>query len=279
MVLTIFSFFVPVLLWIRNVVFYFLSGATLFLLAFSLSFFVRYRVLPTSEYLIRLRMLVIPWMPYDLFRWLLCDFITRRERAEVFSEHGFTLFVGRQGAGKTISMVDYLEEMRQKYPRVQIVTNFKYAHANYHMSDWRDLFEIRNGQDGVIFAIDEIQAEYSSDKWKDFPEQLLSEISQQRKQRIKIVSTAQAFSRVAKPIREQTADIRMCRTYAGRYTRWVAYDAATFGTGDTPYIVKKRCVPCGRKGFVQSDTLRSLYDTWEKVERMKRLEFIPRSQR
>ncbi|WMJ84288.1 zonular occludens toxin domain-containing protein [Oscillospiraceae bacterium LTW-04] len=279
MVLTILSFFLPVLMWIRNAIFYFLSGLALSLFAFSTVFFVYYRVLPTSAYLVRLRSLAIPWVPYDLFRWLLCDFITRRERAEVFSEYGFTLFVGRQGAGKTISMVEYLEEMRQKYPRVKIVTNFKYLNADYLMQEWRDLFEIRNGTDGVIFAIDEIQGEYSSDKWKDFPEQLLSEISQQRKQRIKIVSTAQAFSRVAKPIREQTSNVRMCRTYLNRYTRWTEYDAATFGTGDTPYIVKKRCVPSGRKGFVQSDGLRSLYDTWEKVERMKRLEFIPRAQR
>ncbi len=279
MVLTILSFFVPVLIWIRNALFYFLSGMALSLLAFSAIFFIRYRVLPTYAYLVRLRSLSITWMPYDLFRWLLCDFITRRERSDVFDEYGFTVFTGRQGAGKTISMVEYLEDMRQKFPRVQIVTNFSYAHSNYSMSDWRDLFSIRNGTDGVIFAIDEIQGEYNSAKWQDFPEELLSEISQQRKQRVKIVATAQAFSRVAKPIREQTVSVRICRTYANRYTRWKEYDAATFGTGDTPYIVKKRCVPTARRGFVQSDALRSLYDTWEKVERMKRLDFIPRSQR
>lgn len=276
---SILAIFLPVLIWIRNALVFSVSGIFFLVFAFIMCFFVHYQVLPTYAYLIRLRSLSITWMPYDLMRWLLCDFITRKERISIFGEYGFTLFVGRQGAGKTISLVKYLEDMREQYPKVKIVTNFKYAHADYRMEDWRDLFEIRNGNDGVIFAIDEIQGEYSSDKWKDFPEQLLSEISQQRKQRIKIVSTSQTFSRVAKPIREQTSSVCMCSTYKGRYTRWVEYDAATFGTGDTPYIVKKRCRPLLSKGFVQSDGLRSLYDTWEKIERMKRLEFIPRSQR
>ncbi len=71
------------------------------------------------------------------------------------------------------------------------------------MTSWRDFMEIRNGTKGVLFLIDEIHSEYSSKSWKDFPEELLSEISQQRKQRIKIVATSQIYSRVVKQLREQ----------------------------------------------------------------------------
>ena len=39
----------------------------------------------------------------------------------------------------------------------------------------------KNGTDGVIFAIDEIQNEFSCANSKDFPETLLSQVTQQRK--------------------------------------------------------------------------------------------------
>ena len=171
------------------------------------------------------------------------------------------------------------EEMRKKYPGVLVVTNFRYSHADRIMKDWRDFFEIRNGTDGVIFAIDEIHSEYSSASWKDFPESLLSEISMQRKQRIKIVATAQVFARVAKPIREQSFSVVCCDSYLGRFTRNREYDAAEYCTADTPYQVRKKCRPISRRSFVQSDELRACYDTWEKVERLKRTEFLPRAER
>lgn len=147
------------------------------------------------------------------------------------------------------------------------------------MKDWRDFMEIRNGEDGVIFAIDEIHSEYSAASWKDFPEALLSEISMQRKQRVKIVATSQVFCRVAKPIREQAFSVMVCRTYFGRLTFFKEYDAAEYSTSDTPYKVKKSVKPIWKSVFVQSNALRRSFDTYEKIERMKKLDFIPRGER
>ena len=254
-----------------------LAGAALAL--FLLSFLIRYPFLLKRDKPAYLSGLDIRFKRHDLFRWKLVDFLRRRDLADYFREYGFTIFVGRQGSGKTISMVSYLERMRKKYPSVLIVTNFKYAYADRIMKDWRDFFEIRNGTDGVIFAIDEIHSEYSSASWKDFPESLLSEISMQRKQRIKIVATAQVFARVAKPIREQSFSVVCCDSYLGRFTRNREYDAAEYCTADTPYQVRKKCRPISRRSFVQSDELRACYDTWEKVERLKRTEFLPRADR
>lgn len=207
------------------------------------------------------------------------DFLNRKSKLLEFKEFGFTIFVGRQGSGKTISMIEYLEYMKKKYPKVIIVTNFKYTGATHQFLDWRDLMEIRNGLDGVVFAIDEIHSEYSSASWKDFPESLLSEISMQRKQRIKIVATSQVFSRVAKPIREQCFSVVHCSTYFNRLTKNVEYDAAEYSTSDNPYILKKKVKSIAKKYFVQSNTLRLSYDTYEKIERMKKLDFIPRKER
>lgn len=271
--------FGPVLSLIQRIAYTLVVSILVGAFLFVVLFFVRYQLNPfwlTEFHLERLR---IRWKPYDLFRWLLWDLLTFRRRSHDFVPYGFTIFVGRQGSGKTISMIQYLNDMRRKYPNCLILTNFQYTYATKRMQDWRDLLEIRNGTDGVIFAIDEIHSEYNSSNWSDFPESLLSEISQQRKQRVKIVATAQVFSRIAKPIREQAFSVVCCRTYLGRLTRNVEYDAAEYVTGETPYQVRKKCKPLSRKTFVQSNRLRNCFDTYEKIERMKHIEFLPRSER
>ena len=105
------------------------------------------------------------------------------------------------GGGKTISMVEYLNRMKDKFPDCKIVTNFNYIRQDMPFTDWRQFTEVRNGLDGVIFAIDELQNEYNSNSWQDFPEELLSTVTMQRKQRIKIVATSQVFTRVVKQLR------------------------------------------------------------------------------
>lgn len=258
-------------------IFYFsvISAVVLFVVIFLL----KYRITPKTS-MERLESLDIKFKPYSFIRWLIYDYKKRHDGSpKLFNEYGFSIFCGPQGSGKTVSMIEYLERMRHKYPNVKIVTNFSYKYMFKRMDDWRDLFEIRNGTDGVIFAIDEIQSEYSSASWKNFPESILSEISQQRKQRIKIVATAQVYARVAKPIREQTFSVIMCQTYFGRWTFCKEYEAAEFGTSDNPYIVKKKVRPILRWSYVHSNELRSCYDTFEKIERMARTEFIPRNER
>ncbi len=271
--------FRPIYQWFLSLLSSILMVAGCGVLLLIIGFFICARSFPFRPNINKLRRLSLKFPLYDLMRWLWVDFLTRADRSNIFSPYGFSIFVGRQGAGKTISMVRYLEIMKQKYPDCLIVTNFSCSFANRKMKSWRDFFEVRNGDKGVIFALDEIHSEYSSADWKDFPESLLSEISQQRKQRVKIVATAQVFSRVAKPIREQAFSVVVCSTWLGRLTMYKEYDAAEYATGDTPYMVKHRCRPISRSFFVQSDRLRQSYDTYEKIERLERTEFLPRAER
>lgn len=243
-------------------------------------FFIKYRINPFKMTADGLRIPFVTFKYHDLLRWLLVDFLERKDHAGEFREYGFTFFVGRQGAGKTVSMVHYLEKMRVIYPNCMIITNFKFADADYIMKDWNDILNVRNGTDGIIFAIDEIQSEYSSAAWKNVPESLLSEISQQRKQRVKIVATAQFYSRVAKPLREQANTVVACSTFKGRFTRNKEYDAVDYAVVlDNPNVVKKKLRPLSKSSFVQSDALRACFDTWEKIERMQKIDFIPRNER
>jgi len=54
-------------------------------------------------------------------RWLYVDVkrIVKQGRG-YFREYGLTMFCGRQGGGKTVSMVEYLERMRKKYKACKI---------------------------------------------------------------------------------------------------------------------------------------------------------------
>lgn len=239
----------------------------------------KYRLNPFRLSIGKLEKCPMRFKPFSFLRWVIVDRSRSKSQGLDFDQFGLTAYCGRQGAGKTISMIHYLNRMHKRFPNALIVTNFSYKYATHRMKDWRDFFEVRNGIDGVIFAIDEIHSEYSSAAWKDFPEDLLSEISQQRKQRVKIVCTSQVFSRIAKPIREQCFSVVQCKTFAGRWTFNREYDAYDYEQFATSAAKDTKLKTIWKSSFVQSDLLRLCYDTYEKIEKLGKSEFIPRSER
>lgn len=214
---------------------------------------------------------------YDLLYWVHLD--KKKAKEELangvirFEPFGLKCFCGRQGSGKTIGMVEYADSLHQKYPKALICCNFDYKHATHRLKSLYDLYDIRNGTDGVIFMIDEFQNEFSSKVSKDFPEDMLSLVTQQRKQRIVILATTQVFTRLAKPLREQCFEVIQCRTFFGRWTRLRCYDAFDYNSCvDKTDMLKAlhELRPKWRYSFVQSDDLRNEYDTYSVVERLSR---------
>jgi len=219
------------------------------------------------------------WLLFDFIKWKLIDIYRAIRYGRKFIEYGLTMYCGRQGAGKTMAIVEYLERMKIKYPDAVIVTNFGYLGQNRAMDSWQDFLEIRNGEDGVIFAIDELQNEYDSSKWNTFPEGLLSQVTQQRKQKVKIVASSQVYTRVVKQLREQCFQVVECRTLAGRWTFTRCFDAQDYNTVIDNPEKKQKLSREWRKSFVQSDDLRDLYDSYAVIEKMRDIDFIPRHQR
>ena len=220
-------------------------------------------------------------MLIDLIRWLVYDLLWTIINGKVFKPYGLTCFVGRQGGGKTISMVEYLDKMKDLYPDAIIVTNFNYTRQDMPFTSWRQFTEVRNGLDGVIFAIDELQNEYNSNNWKDFPEDLLSVVTMQRKNRIKIVATSQVFTRVVKQLREQCYEVVECKTFFGRWTKQKCYDADDYNyIIDNPTPERKfRTRKKWKYSFVQNNYVRNLFDSYSVVESIKQKEFIDRNER
>lgn len=210
--------------------------------------------------------------------WKWKDFLSARRSGfkRGFDMYGVRVFCGRQGSGKTVSLCWYLHMIKKKYPDVLIYTNFAFDLADGRLDSLNDLLFYRNGDKGIIFAIDELQNEFSSKASRDFPETLLSTITMQRKQKICILATTQVFSRLAKPLREQCFQVIECRTFFRRWTRMRGYDADDYNMLiDNPDPKKRfKLHKNFKKSFIQSDKLRNSYDTYEVIERLSRQGFV-----
>lgn len=217
-----------------------------------------------------------------LWMWLIVDrwrdaFTVHR----AFPHYGVHMYEGMMGSGKTISMQEQALAWKRQYPKVKVVANYDCAFADYKMTSWRDFFDIKNGEDGVIYLIDEISTMWDSNAYRDFPPELLQEIVQQRKQRKVILSSAQHFMRVLKAIREQTFYVIKCRTIAGRLVLQAVYNGYEYekyheATVDSKTGKRGKMSAVAKRIRVMSDEVRESYNTYEKLEAMARDGFVPR---
>ena len=144
----------------------------------------------------------------------------RKEHPEYFDPSGILVFCGPQGSGKTLSAVQYVTKLAEKYPQMILVSNVDiHGLADkikvYPYTGLSDLSKYNNGFAGVVFLIDEIQIEFNSLESKNIDPSVITEIAQQRKQRKHIVGTSQVFGRIAKPFREQFKYVMLCRCLFG----------------------------------------------------------------
>lgn len=180
-----------------------------------------------------------------------------------FPYKGVWIIHGKQGKGKTITTTYLLRELKKEYPLVKIKTNFDYKHQDEPLEHWKSMVFSNNGIYGEIDVLDEIQNWFNSMESKNFPPEMLTEISQQRKQRKVIIGTSQLFTRIAKPIREQTYLLFTPTTLFGCFTI-VKVSEPQFN--ENAEMVKERFIKlfC----FVQDADLRDSFDTYKKIKRL-----------
>lgn len=244
------------------------GGLMLTLIGFVILGWLGLKIPAIIDFLIHLKQF-LAWKRIDLKR--------AKHKGNGFKYYGLKMFVGRQGSGKTISLVQTLNQYHHEYPRAKIYTNFKYKYATGRVESLMDLLVKceHAGDDGTIFAFDEIQNEWSSAQSKDFPESMLSVITMQRKRKICILASSQVFTRVAKPLREQCYEVIECRTFFGRWTRLRGYDADDYNHLLDHYSPKERLHTPKKfkRSYIQTDDLRECYDTWEIVSRLSQQGF------
>lgn len=208
----------------------------------------------------------------------------------------------RQGNGKTLSAVDYTVNTLKLYPFCILCTNVDIdgypINAYYEVVNGvtyiRDketheiitsedivsgkfkkvvirfdgldcLKAVKNGEYGVIFFIDEIQLYMNSLDSKNIPIEVMTELSQQRKQRIAIIGTSQVFMRIAKPTREQIFDVVICRNFFKCFQWNECINPATAKEKDGKLV----CQINKRYFFFHSPEMYERYDTYSKIDLLK----------
>lgn len=159
--------------------------------------------------------------PIKLFFWdfpkrLVLDYFNRNPDA--FDTYGVHIFAGEQGSGKTIATMHFVKCIMERNPMSKLASNIDLNFQQDTIEDWTNILTLDNGEYGQITLLDEIQNWFSSNESRNFPPDMLTEITQQRKQRKIVVGTSQVFTRVSKPIREQITLLYKPMTIAGCLT-------------------------------------------------------------
>lgn len=136
--------------------------------------------------------------PINLFKCLAFKIKFKQEHPDFFNPEGITVFCGPQGSGKTLSAVQFVEQLTYDYPHAILVTNTEMENINYltRVVEYKgldSLLDIENGENGVIYFIDEIHLEMNSLESKNLSMDTIVELSQQRKQRKLIVRNKSSF--------------------------------------------------------------------------------------
>lgn len=197
----------------------------------------------------------------DFPKMFVADFFARDPDA--MNINGLFMICGEQGSGKTLTAVHFLRTMLQKYPKIRILSNTPITFQHGSITDWTQIINSNNGTIGEIDFLDEIQNWFSSNESKNFPIEMLSEITQQRKQHKVIIGTSQVFTRISKPLREQTKYLLLPVTLFGCFTIVRVYKPVLDDEGK---MTKKKF--CKVYCFVHDTELRECYDTFAKISRL-----------
>lgn len=196
-----------------------------------------------------------------------------RLHPDYFYADGLTLFVGAQGTGKTLSAVNYVYRLMAKYPKAILVTNLALTEYPFDgvrvfpFNNQDDLKKYSNGEQGVIYLIDEIQLYFNSLESKNINPDVMVQISQQRKQRKHIVCTSQVFGRMAKPLREQFSTVIVCKNYLKYIQCNSVVDRDSIDeNGDDAHVQGKVLF---KSWYVHTPKYYKRYDTYYTISRTK----------
>lgn len=192
-----------------------------------------------------------------------------------FDLYGLWCFVGIQGSGKSIAVVEMLHRLKRNYPKLRVLSNIPITGVNCEtIQGPEDFVFVDNGKYGTAVILDEAQNWFNSAESRNFPPEVLQEICQERKQHKMVIMTTQRFNRLSAALREQVdyyvkpftifGCLTVVRIYAPRIKD---FEAA---------IVQLRRIKT--YFFVHSDELRGSYDTRAKVKRLTLKGWKPRNE-
>lgn len=179
---------------------------------------------------------------------------------------GTRAYKGFQGRGKSLSMTDYVYKIQQKFPNCVIFSNIKMKGLeNFHYTatdkEVMEGLKFNNGSNGVINVIDECHL--FCNKKTGISLDWLTQISQQRKERRKIVISSQIWEDLDVSLRKQVPEIVRCNNIGNVQINKVS-------NGETLRYDKTRgeyvADTIGYEIFKRNDEYFARYDTFQKIE-------------
>lgn len=216
----------------------------------------------------------------ELIKWLFIDLYRLKKYGKKLHIYGIIGIVGLYGGGKTIALSEYLTRMKKKYGNdILIATNYCFNLEDFSLNSWKDL--LKEYDKPIIFGYDELQNEFNSREYKDFPIELMTLLTQNRKGNGKqIIYTTQDYTTVDKNFRRLTQKVWACKTRFSRLTSVRVFDRENFEQLDKEVNVNKKMkVGNIRYSFIQTDELRNSYDSYKMLESAKNKQYLNREEK
>lgn len=177
---------------------------------------------------------------------------------------GSRVYIGRQGKGKTLSMVKYIHDLKTAYPEMQIFSNvILYGLEYHHLHEPHDVelaLAYQNADKGVLVVLDEAHLYFNSKQ--GIPVDVLTAISQQRKDRRRIVFSSQIWNELDISIRKQVQDVVICRNFGRfQFNKIMDGESIRLDKSDYSYEMDKRYSEL----YKHNDEYYSRYDTYQKI--------------
>lgn len=208
-----------------------------------------------------------------------------------FHLFGLHIYLGKFGQGKTCSMVRDAWLLANKYEDVTILTNLHLTNfpENVRILELRCIQDILDAPDNTIVLIDEIGTIFNSRDWNNnqrkgkgkneegLPKILFQYICQVRHRNMVVFGTVQRWGFLDKQLRQITKDVTVCSAFPDHpFSRMITnyvYDGEEY---DMFYQSPMRPLePLAVDVWVQTDFIRSLYDTREMVKTLLSMDYIP----
>lgn len=182
---------------------------------------------------------------------------------------GSRVYKGFQGSGKTLSMVKYAFDVQKEFPDCLIYSNvlIKGLKNCYFFDSDEGLIEgltRGNGARGVLVLLDEAHLYFG--KKSGIPLDVLTAISQQRKDRRRIVFSSQIWEELDISLRKQVKEIVSCSTlfshfYPVQFNTVSDGESLSYDKFSSEYVAKKLYTEI----FHHNQELYSSYDTRQKI--------------
>ena len=181
---------------------------------------------------------------------------------------GSRVYKGFQGSGKTLSMVKYALDLHKKFPDCLIFSNvhIKGIDENHYMFIENDdilkyALTVQKGERGVLVLLDEAHLYFN--KKNGISLDVLTCISQQRKDRRRLVFSSQIWEELDISLRKQVKEIVSCRNIFGKIQINTISDgeSLTYDKLSGSYVAK----PIRTEIFKHNNDLYNSYSTYQKI--------------